>query len=197
MRCHAAVIASAHGQVAWIFRCRCPPRARRAAVCSTRTQCIRLGCGQVAVQGQQFQPGEQDLPGHRGGQPRGVDLEIKGSGPGRSPCRCGWRPRFGVDPVGGVEIGVLLEPAFGVRGPVGDPKLASRHCPGWALHVWRGAGAPALRTADNRQGVAGRAVCQEIARLVELAWSARWTADRAAAAQAAGRPPGRRRGPTR
>ena len=37
MRCHAAVIASAHGQVAWIFRRRRrPPRTRRAAACSTR-----------------------------------------------------------------------------------------------------------------------------------------------------------------
>ena len=37
MRCHAAVIASAHGQVAWIFRRRFrPPRTRRAAACSTR-----------------------------------------------------------------------------------------------------------------------------------------------------------------
>src|ERR1700689_4701915 len=32
IRCHAAVIASAHGQVAWIFRRRFrPPRTRRAA----------------------------------------------------------------------------------------------------------------------------------------------------------------------
>jgi hypothetical protein len=37
-----------------------------------------LGSGQVAVQGQHFQPGEQDLSGHRGGQPRGVDLVVKG-----------------------------------------------------------------------------------------------------------------------
>ena len=37
IRCHAAVIASAHGQVAWIFRRRRrPPRTRRAAACSTR-----------------------------------------------------------------------------------------------------------------------------------------------------------------
>ena len=36
-RCHAAVIASAHGQVAWIFRRRFrAPRTRRAAACSTR-----------------------------------------------------------------------------------------------------------------------------------------------------------------
>ena len=37
MRCHAVVIASAQGQVAWIFRRRRrPPRASRAAACSTR-----------------------------------------------------------------------------------------------------------------------------------------------------------------
>ena len=37
MRCHAAVIASAHGQVAWIFRRRFrPPRTSRPAACSTR-----------------------------------------------------------------------------------------------------------------------------------------------------------------
>ena len=37
IRCHAAVIASAHGQLAWIFRRRRrPPRTRRAAACSTR-----------------------------------------------------------------------------------------------------------------------------------------------------------------
>ncbi len=37
IRCHAAVIASAQGQVAWIFRRRRrPPRTIRAAACSTR-----------------------------------------------------------------------------------------------------------------------------------------------------------------
>ena len=37
IRCHAAVIASAHGQVAWIFRRRFrPPRNQPAAACSTR-----------------------------------------------------------------------------------------------------------------------------------------------------------------
>jgi len=37
IRCHAVVIASAHGQVAWIFRRRRrPPRTSRAAACSTR-----------------------------------------------------------------------------------------------------------------------------------------------------------------
>src|SRR5260370_36707781 len=37
MRCHAVVIASAHGHVAWIFRQRRrPPRTSRAAACRTR-----------------------------------------------------------------------------------------------------------------------------------------------------------------
>ena len=37
MRCHAAVMAAAQGQVAWIFRRRRrPPRTSRAAACSTR-----------------------------------------------------------------------------------------------------------------------------------------------------------------
>src|SRR5580704_10508007 len=41
MRCHAAVIASAHGQVAWIFRRRFrPPRTRRPAECSTRYRSV-------------------------------------------------------------------------------------------------------------------------------------------------------------
>ena len=41
-------------------------------------QRLGLGPGEVAVQGQELEPGEQDLPGHRRGQPRGVDPEVKG-----------------------------------------------------------------------------------------------------------------------
>jgi len=41
-------------------------------------QRLGLGFGQVAVQGQQFQPGQQDLPGHRRGQPRRIDLVSEG-----------------------------------------------------------------------------------------------------------------------
>jgi hypothetical protein len=43
-----------------------------------RAQRLRLGFGQAAVQGGQFEPGEKDLPGHRGGQPGGVDREVMG-----------------------------------------------------------------------------------------------------------------------
>jgi alkylation response protein AidB-like acyl-CoA dehydrogenase len=61
-------------------------------------------------------------------------------------------------------------------------------------HKWypQRAGRPDL--VVERAKAAGLAadpiVRQEIAKLVELAWSARWTAERAAAARAAGRPPG-------
>jgi alkylation response protein AidB-like acyl-CoA dehydrogenase len=61
-------------------------------------------------------------------------------------------------------------------------------------HKWypQRAGRPDLVTGRAvMHGLAGDPlVRQEIARLVELAWSARWTAERAAAARAAGRPPG-------
>ena len=61
-------------------------------------------------------------------------------------------------------------------------------------HKWypQRAGRPDLVTGRAiAHGLAGDPlVRQEIARLVELAWSARWTAERAAAARAAGRPPG-------
>jgi alkylation response protein AidB-like acyl-CoA dehydrogenase len=61
-------------------------------------------------------------------------------------------------------------------------------------HKWypQRAGRPDLVTSRAvAHGVAGDPlVRQEIARLVELAWSAKWTAERAAAARAAGKPPG-------
>jgi alkylation response protein AidB-like acyl-CoA dehydrogenase len=61
-------------------------------------------------------------------------------------------------------------------------------------HKWypQRAGRPDLVTGQAiAHGLAGDPlVRQEIARLVELAWSARWTAERAAAARASGRPPG-------
>jgi alkylation response protein AidB-like acyl-CoA dehydrogenase len=61
-------------------------------------------------------------------------------------------------------------------------------------HKWypQRAGRPDLVVARARaEGKAADPVIrQEIAKLIELAWSARWTADRAAAARAAGQPPG-------
>jgi alkylation response protein AidB-like acyl-CoA dehydrogenase len=61
-------------------------------------------------------------------------------------------------------------------------------------HKWypQRAGRPDLVvTRAQAEGKAADPVIrQEIAKLIELAWSARWTADRAAAARAAGQPPG-------
>ena len=126
MRCHAAVMAPAHGQVAWILRWRRrPPRTSRAAACSTRYRSVfRLGFGQVAVQGQQFQPGEQDLPGHRGGQPGGVDREVMGGEVAQAGVLAGADGVLDpcVNAVGGVDVGSLAHPALGVRGPAGDPQ---------------------------------------------------------------------------
>jgi alkylation response protein AidB-like acyl-CoA dehydrogenase len=61
-------------------------------------------------------------------------------------------------------------------------------------HKWypQRAGRPDLVVprAQAEGKAADPVVRQEIAKLIELAWSARWTADRAAAARAAGQPPG-------
>jgi len=61
-------------------------------------------------------------------------------------------------------------------------------------HKWypQRAGRPELvvTRAQTEGKAADPVVRQEIAKLIELAWSARWTAARAAAARAAGQPPG-------
>ncbi len=61
-------------------------------------------------------------------------------------------------------------------------------------HKWypQRAGRPELAVPQAKaQGKSGDPVVrQEIARLIELSWSARWMAERAAAARAVGRPPG-------
>jgi alkylation response protein AidB-like acyl-CoA dehydrogenase len=61
-------------------------------------------------------------------------------------------------------------------------------------HKWypQRAGRPDLVVPQAKaQGMSGDPVVrQEIARLIELSWSARWMAERAAAARVAGRPPG-------
>jgi alkylation response protein AidB-like acyl-CoA dehydrogenase len=61
-------------------------------------------------------------------------------------------------------------------------------------HKWypQRAGRPDLVVprAQAEGKAADPVIRQEIAKLIELAWTARWTADRAAAARAAGQPPG-------
>ena len=87
-------------------------------------QRLGLGFGQVAVQGQELRPGEQDLPGHRRGQPRGVDPEVKGREMADSAVFPGPDRVLdpGLDPVRDVDIGGLAQPASGVRGPVRGPQ---------------------------------------------------------------------------
>jgi hypothetical protein len=73
MRCQAAGMASAQGQVAGIFRpggVRRGPAGRYAA---SAVQRRGLGSGQVPVEGEQLEPGHQ----HGGGQPRGVDRKSR------------------------------------------------------------------------------------------------------------------------
>src|SRR5271169_5405339 len=51
-------------------------------------QRLRLGLGQVAIEGEELEPGEQDLRHHRRGQPRLVELVVVGgepADPGRFP----------------------------------------------------------------------------------------------------------------
>lgn len=38
-------------------------------------QCFGFGCGEVAVEGEEFEPGEQDGGGHGRGEPGGVDRQ--------------------------------------------------------------------------------------------------------------------------
>ena len=89
------------------------------------TQHLGLGLGQVAVEGEQLESGEQDLRHHRRGQPRLVELVIVGGEPA-DPGRFPGADRVldpGVHAVAGVDVGVLPAPALRVCGEVGDPQL--------------------------------------------------------------------------
>ena len=88
---------------------------------------------------------------------------------------------------------------FGDRAPAGAGGRAWREAVAERIaaaepHKWypQRAGRPDLVIPQARaHGRAADPVLrQEIARLIEMSWSARWMADRAAAARAAGRPPG-------
>ena len=117
-------VAFAQGQVAGIFsRRRRPPRTRFPAACRIR-QRPGLGAGEVAVQGDEPQPGQQGRGGQGRGQPRGVDREIvrgeladaavfPGADGVLQAC---------VGSVGGVDVGELAAPAAGAPGQVGDPQ---------------------------------------------------------------------------
>src|SRR5712692_8686338 len=88
------------------------------------TDRFRLGSGEVAVEGEQLQPGEQGLGGHGGGQPRLVDVEVVGGEMPESGVLAGADRVFdpGVDAVACVDVGGLAAPAFGFHRQAGDPQ---------------------------------------------------------------------------
>ena len=134
MRCHAAVIASAQGQVAWIFRCAArPPRTSRAAACSTRYRSVfgsalarspsRASSFSQASRMQAVIEAVSQaaliLKSWEGKWPAGV---LPGPDGVLDP---------GLDPVRGVDIGVLPQPALGGGGPVRHPQRVPPAVPGF------------------------------------------------------------------
>jgi len=86
-------------------------------------QRLRFRSCEVAVQGQDLQPGQQDAGDHGGVEPCLVQpVVMRGEMP-----EAGVLPGAddvldaGVDAVGGVDVGVLAAPAFRHDGQVGDP----------------------------------------------------------------------------
>ena len=70
-------------------------------------QCLGFGAGQVAVQGDEPQPGQQGRGGQGRGQPCGVDPEVKGGEPAEPavfPCA---DPSPGVSRAAGVTFPCL------------------------------------------------------------------------------------------
>src|SRR3974390_283220 len=108
------------------FQAAAPPAADQpgGGVQYPVAQGLGLGFGQVTIQGQQLEPGQQDRGDHGGGQPRGVDLEIKRREMSQAGVLAGADGILdaGLDPVGGVDVGVLAQPALGGGGPVGGPQ---------------------------------------------------------------------------
>ena len=82
--------------------------------------CLR----EVAVQGEELEPGQQDARDHGGGQPRLVDLVVVGREMPEAGVLAGADHVLdaGVDPVRGINVGALAAPPFRAGGPVGDPQ---------------------------------------------------------------------------
>jgi hypothetical protein len=98
-----------------------------AGVQDAVAQRLRLCSGEVAVQGQELQPGQQDGRDHGGVEPRLIqpvvmrwEMSQAGVLPGADDVL-----DAGVDAVGGVDVGALAAPAFGGGGQVGDPQAVA------------------------------------------------------------------------
>ena len=107
MRCQARVIASAQGQFAANLPAAAAPAAHQAGggVQDAVAQRLGLGLGQVAVEGEELEPGEQDLRDHRRGQPGLVERVVVGGELADAGVFAGADGVLdpGVDPVAGVD----------------------------------------------------------------------------------------------
>ena len=88
------------------------------------TQGLGLGAGQVAVQGQQPQPGQQGGREQGSDQPRRIDREIVRGKPADAAVLPGADGVLdpGMDPVGGVDVGGIGASAPQAGGQVGHPQ---------------------------------------------------------------------------
>jgi hypothetical protein len=102
-------------------RCRRPPRTSRAAACIRRSV-LGSALARSPSRASSFR-GQQDLPGHRRGQPCGIDLIGEGREVAQAGVLAGANGVLGpgADPVTGVDVGVLAQPAFRPGRPVRDP----------------------------------------------------------------------------
>src|ERR1700693_6025575 len=87
-------------------------------------QGLRLGPGQVAVQGQELQPGQQDGGGHGRVKPGLVQPVVVGGEMSEAGVLAGADDVLdaGVDAVCGVNVGALPAPASGRGGQVRHPE---------------------------------------------------------------------------
>ena len=128
IRAQAVAMACAQGQVAGIFsRRRRPPRTSFPAACRTRSQGLWFCSGQVAVQGDEPQPGQQGRGDQGDGQPRGVHREVVRGEPADPAVLPGTDAVLnpGVHPVGSVDVAQLGAPAAQPGGHVRYPQAVT------------------------------------------------------------------------
>ena len=87
-------------------------------------QGLRLRFREIAVEGGELQPGQQDAGGHRRVEPGLVDRVVVRGEVAQAGVLAGADDILdaGVDAVGGVGVGALAAPASGVSGQVGRPQ---------------------------------------------------------------------------
>src|ERR1700722_9257203 len=139
-------------------------------------QCLRLRLREVAVQGQEPQPGQQDARDHGRVEPRLVDLVVAGGEMTEPGVLAGADDVLdpGMDAMGGVDIGALAQPAFRVRGAVGDPQGVAPAVRGLEEGQLRAgvrpltAGEDPHRLRPGLELITGRAVAQQPGQLGDV-----------------------------